>query len=243
MTVANGGAHARMLTRSDGRVRLDVHPTAGAETTLWYRHHREANHIVSERPRHRPDDGAVHSSLGGYNVGLKTGTCADTDLHLVSVFLPAARGARAARPGWGADAERSRAAGARGVPRRRARADAVSPMTQRRTGEVAPAHSRSGTSFARSTHPGGSASGRQAGEGDHSRRDDVNASRRFYRETLGSAMPERRIPQPAASAPVPGGRRAGSDGASRSRSPAPRPRDRAGRLASAVAHLRAAGTP
>ena len=40
-----------MLTRADG-VGFgfsDVHFAPGAETTLWYKHHWEANHIISGR--------------------------------------------------------------------------------------------------------------------------------------------------------------------------------------------------
>src|SRR5262249_56639010 len=50
MVVANGQARTlRMLTRADdlGFGLSDVHFAAGAEATLWYKHHWEANHVIS----------------------------------------------------------------------------------------------------------------------------------------------------------------------------------------------------
>jgi L-ectoine synthase len=100
MTVANGGARTlRMLTRADG-VGFgfsDVHLTAGAEATLWYKHHWEANHIVSGAGRVTDLTTGQSWKLGpgvGYNVGPKDRHLlrADTDLHLVSVFCPPLEG-------------------------------------------------------------------------------------------------------------------------------------------------------
>jgi quercetin dioxygenase-like cupin family protein len=50
MIIANGQARTlRMLTKADGLGFgfSDVHLAAGAEAVLWYKHHWEANHIVS----------------------------------------------------------------------------------------------------------------------------------------------------------------------------------------------------
>jgi L-ectoine synthase len=96
MTVANGQARTlRMLTKADdvGFGFSDVHFAAGAEATLWYKHHWEANHIIS-------GTGVVIDLQTGqswklepgvsYNVGPKDRhrLRADTDLHLISVFCP-----------------------------------------------------------------------------------------------------------------------------------------------------------
>jgi L-ectoine synthase len=96
MTVANGQARTlRMLTKADGLGfgLSDVHFAAGAEATLWYKHHWEANHIIS-------GTGVVSDLTTGqswklepgvsYNVGPKDRhrLRADTDMHLISVFCP-----------------------------------------------------------------------------------------------------------------------------------------------------------
>ena len=50
IVTANGQAHVvRALTKSDGLgfSFSDVNLTAGASTVLWYKHHWEANYIVS----------------------------------------------------------------------------------------------------------------------------------------------------------------------------------------------------
>jgi L-ectoine synthase len=50
MVAANGQARTiRMLTKADdvGFGFSDVHFSAGADATLWYKHHWEANHIIS----------------------------------------------------------------------------------------------------------------------------------------------------------------------------------------------------
>ena len=100
MTVANGEARSlRMLTKADG-VGFgfsDVHFAPGAEATLWYKHHWEANHIIS-------GTGAVTDLTSGqswklepgvgYNVGPKDRhrLRAETSLHLISVFCPPLEG-------------------------------------------------------------------------------------------------------------------------------------------------------
>jgi L-ectoine synthase len=96
MVVANGQARAiRMLTRADdvGFGFSDVHLSAGADARLWYKHHWEANHILS-------GTGEVSDLSTGqswklepgmaYNVGPKDRhrVRARTDIHLVSIFCP-----------------------------------------------------------------------------------------------------------------------------------------------------------
>ncbi len=96
MSAANGQARTlRMLTKADGLGFgfSDVHLAAGAEATLWYKHHWEANHIIS-------GTGEVTDLTTGqtwklapsmaYNVGPKDRhrLRAHTDIHLVSVFCP-----------------------------------------------------------------------------------------------------------------------------------------------------------
>jgi quercetin dioxygenase-like cupin family protein len=100
MVVANGQARTlRMLTRADdlGFGFSDVHFAAGAEATLWYKHHWEANHIIS-------GTGEVTDLTSGQSWTLKPGVAynvgpkdrhrlrADTDMHLVSVFCPPLQG-------------------------------------------------------------------------------------------------------------------------------------------------------
>jgi quercetin dioxygenase-like cupin family protein len=96
MIVGNGQARSiRMLTKADGLGFgfSDVHLAAGAEAVLWYKHHWEANHIIS-------GTGEVTDLTTGqtwkleprmaYNVGPKDRhrLRAHTDIHLVSVFCP-----------------------------------------------------------------------------------------------------------------------------------------------------------
>ena len=96
LIVANGRAGTlRMLTKADGLGfgLSDVHFAAGAEAVLWYKHHWEANHILS-------GTGEV-TDLGtgqtwklepsmAYNVGPKDRhrVRARTDMHLLSIFCP-----------------------------------------------------------------------------------------------------------------------------------------------------------
>ena len=94
--VGNGQVRTvRMLTRADdvGFGFSDVHLAASTDTTLWYKHHWEANHIIS-------GTGEVSDLTTGktwklepsmaYNVGPKDRhrLRAHSDLHLVSVFCP-----------------------------------------------------------------------------------------------------------------------------------------------------------
>ena len=96
MIAANGQARTlRMLTKADGLGFgfSDVHLAEGAEAVLWYKHHWEANHIVS-------GTGAVTDLTTGqtwklepgmaYNVGPKDRhrVRARTGIHLLSVFCP-----------------------------------------------------------------------------------------------------------------------------------------------------------
>jgi L-ectoine synthase len=96
MIAANGQVRTvRMLTKADGLGFgfSDVHLAAGAEATLWYKHHWEANHIIS-------GTGEVTDLATGqswklepsmaYNVGPKDRhrVRAHSDIHLVSVFCP-----------------------------------------------------------------------------------------------------------------------------------------------------------
>jgi len=100
MTVATGQARTlRMLTKADdlGFGFSDVHVAAGAEATLWYKHHWEANHIIA-------GTGVVTDLTTGqswklepgvgYNVGPKDRhrLRSDTDLHLISIFCPPLEG-------------------------------------------------------------------------------------------------------------------------------------------------------
>jgi L-ectoine synthase len=96
LIVANGTARTiRMLTAADGVGfgLSDVHFAAGAEATLWYKHHWEANHILSGTGE--VTDLTTGESFRlepgvGYNVGPKDRhrVRVDTDMHLVSVFCP-----------------------------------------------------------------------------------------------------------------------------------------------------------
>ena len=96
MIAANGQAHTvRMLTKGDdvGFGLSDVSFAAGAETVLWYKHHWEANHIVSGTGEVTDLATGQTWELGpsvSYNVGPKDRhrVRAHSDLHLVSVFCP-----------------------------------------------------------------------------------------------------------------------------------------------------------
>ena len=96
MIAANGQARTiRMLTKVDavGFGVSDVHLAAGADAVLWYKHHWEANHILS-------GSGEVTDLTSGqtwplspsvaYCVGPKDRhrLRAHSDLHLLSVFCP-----------------------------------------------------------------------------------------------------------------------------------------------------------
>jgi len=96
MIAASGQARTiRMLTKTDGLGFgfSDVHFAAGAEAVLWYKHHWEANHMIS-------GTGEVTDLTTGqtwklepsmsYNVGPKDRhrVRAYTDIHLLSVFCP-----------------------------------------------------------------------------------------------------------------------------------------------------------
>jgi L-ectoine synthase len=100
MVVANGQARTlRMLTKADdvGFGFSDVHFAAGAEATLWYKHHWEANHIISGRGEVTDVTTGQSWTLApgvAYNVGPKDRhrVRAHTDIHLVSVFCPPLEG-------------------------------------------------------------------------------------------------------------------------------------------------------
>lgn len=100
LVVANGQARTlRMLTQADdvGFGFSVAHLKAGAQSVLWYKHHWEANHILS-------GTGEVTDLTSGqswklepgvaYNVGPRDRhrLSASTDLDLLSVFSPALRG-------------------------------------------------------------------------------------------------------------------------------------------------------
>lgn len=100
MVVANGNAHTiRMITGADeiGFSLSDVHLKAGAAADLWYKHHREANFILS-------GSGNVEDLNTGEIWALEPDTLycvgpedrhrlsAVSDLHLLSVFCPPLRG-------------------------------------------------------------------------------------------------------------------------------------------------------
>lgn len=96
MVAANGQARTiRMLTKADdiGFGFSDVHLAKGADATLWYKHHWEANHIISGTGE-VTDLGTGQSwklePSVSYNVGPKDRhrLRAHTDLHLVSIFCP-----------------------------------------------------------------------------------------------------------------------------------------------------------
>ena len=98
--VANGSARTlRFLTQADGMgfTISDVHLAAGAENTLWYKHHWEANYIIAGKGEVKDlGTGQVHALEPGvmYIVGPKDrhSMNAITDLHLISVFNPPLRG-------------------------------------------------------------------------------------------------------------------------------------------------------
>ena len=100
MTAAGGQARTlRMLVKADdlGFGFSDVHFSAGAEAVLWYKHHWEANHIIS-------GTGDVTDLTTGqswelapgvaYNVGPRDRhrLRARTDIHLISIFCPPLQG-------------------------------------------------------------------------------------------------------------------------------------------------------
>jgi L-ectoine synthase len=100
LTVAGGQARTlRMLTQADevGFSFSDVHTKAGSDATLWYKHHWEANHIVS-------GTGELTELATGktwkiepgmaYNVGPRDRhrLRALTDLHILSIFCPPLKG-------------------------------------------------------------------------------------------------------------------------------------------------------
>ena len=96
MLAANGQARTlRMLTKADGLGFgfSDVHLAASAEATLWYKHHWEANHIISGTGEVTDLATGQTWKLApsmGYNVGPKDRhrVRAHTDMHLASVFCP-----------------------------------------------------------------------------------------------------------------------------------------------------------
>lgn len=89
----------RMLVQADevGFGLSDVHFSAGADTVIWFKHHWEANHILSGRFKVTDLTSGESWELGpgmAYNVGPKDRhrLQALTDVHLVSFFCPALRG-------------------------------------------------------------------------------------------------------------------------------------------------------
>ncbi|MBM3542849.1 MAG: hypothetical protein FJX51_12455 [Alphaproteobacteria bacterium] len=89
----------RMLTQADdvGFGFSDVFFSAGADTNIWFKHHWEANHILSGSFEVTElTTGRVHRLGPGmaYNVGPKDRhrLRALTDVHLISIFCPALRG-------------------------------------------------------------------------------------------------------------------------------------------------------
>ena len=96
MITANGQARTiRMLTKADavGFGLSDVRLAAGAETTLWNKHHWQANHIISGLGEVTDIATGETWELGpgtAYNAGPKDRhrLCARTDIHLVSVLSP-----------------------------------------------------------------------------------------------------------------------------------------------------------
>lgn len=98
--VANGTASSmRFLTQEDGMgfTFCDVRLAAGRENVLWYKHHWEANYVLSGKGEVKDlTTGAVHPLEPGvmYIVGPKDrhSMKAITDLRLISVFNPPLRG-------------------------------------------------------------------------------------------------------------------------------------------------------
>ncbi len=100
MVAAAGQARTlRMLTKADdlGFGFSDVHISAGSDATLWYKHHWEANHIISGTGEVTDLTTGQSWKLDpgvGYNVGPKDRhrLRVHTDIHLVSVFCPPLKG-------------------------------------------------------------------------------------------------------------------------------------------------------
>jgi len=100
LVAANGQARTlRMLTQADdvGFGFSDVHLIAGAEATLWYKHHWEANHILAGSAELTDLTTRQTWQLKpgmGYYVGPKDRhkLKAVTDLHILSIFSPPLRG-------------------------------------------------------------------------------------------------------------------------------------------------------
>ncbi len=96
MITSNGQARTiRMLTNADdvGFGFSDVRLAAGAEAFLWYKHHWQANHIISGSGEVTDITTGQTWELGpsmAYNVGPKDRhrVRAHTDIHLLSVFSP-----------------------------------------------------------------------------------------------------------------------------------------------------------
>ena len=100
MIVANGqGKTMRMLTAADkmGFSFSDVHFDAGRTAHLWYKHHWEANHILSGTAKVEDVNTGESWTLEPgmiYCVGPKDRhrLSAVTDIHLLSVFCPPLKG-------------------------------------------------------------------------------------------------------------------------------------------------------
>lgn len=96
MMVADGRVRTlRMLTKADGLGFgfSDVHLAAGTEAVLWYKHHWQANHILSGMGEVTDLGTGQTWKLApsmAYNVGPvdRHRVRAHTDMHLVSIFCP-----------------------------------------------------------------------------------------------------------------------------------------------------------
>jgi L-ectoine synthase len=100
LALANSRSHSlRMLTKADdiGFGFSDVHSPAGSDSTLWYKNHWEANHVIS-------GTGKVTDLTTGQSWNLEPGVSysvgpkdrhrvqTHTDMHLVSIFNPPLQG-------------------------------------------------------------------------------------------------------------------------------------------------------